>query len=93
MKENLIGYIAAACTTIAFVPQAFKVYKTKRTNDISLGMFTLTTVGVLLWFFYGIMIWSLPVMAANFVTFLLSLYIFIMKIKLDYRNQTGIRDK
>lgn len=84
MKENLIGYIAAACTTIAYLPQAIKVYKTKRTNDISIGMFTLTTTGVFLWFFYGIMISSWPVIAANFITFLLSLYIFIMKVKLDY---------
>jgi len=84
MRENLIGYIAAVCTTVAYLPQAFKVYKTKRTHDISIGMFTLTTTGVLLWFFYGILISSWPVIAANFITFLLSLYIFIMKVKLDY---------
>ncbi len=85
--ENVIGYIAAAFTTIAYIPQAVKVYKTRRTNDISLGMFTLVTAGVLLWFIYGIMISSVPVMAANFVTFLLSLYILIMKIRLDYFNK------
>ncbi|MHB9011457.1 MAG: hypothetical protein ACYC49_04440 [Ignavibacteriaceae bacterium] len=53
-------------------------------QDISLGMFALTTIGVLLWFIYGIMISSLPVIIANFITFILSLYIFIMKIKLDH---------
>ena len=84
MIENVVGYIAAAFTTIAYLPQAVKVYKTRRTNDISLGMFTLMSVGVFLWFIYGIMIGSLPVMAANFVTFLLSIYIFIMKVRLDY---------
>jgi MtN3 and saliva related transmembrane protein len=84
LTENLFGYFAAACTTIAFIPQAIKVHKTKEIQDISLGMFALTTIGVLLWFIYGIMISSLPVIIANFITFILSLYIFIMKIKLDH---------
>ncbi len=87
MTENVIGYIAAAFTTIAYIPQSVKVYKTRKTTDISLGMFSLMTAGVLLWFIYGILISSLPVMIANFITFALSLYIFIMKIKLDYRQK------
>ena len=81
---NVIGYFAAIFTTIAYIPQVVKVYKTKRTDEISLGMFTLMSIGVLSWFIYGIMISSVPVMAANFITFLLSLYILVMKIKLDY---------
>ena len=39
--EAYLGYFAAICTTIAFIPQAIKVYKTKHTKDISLGMFLL----------------------------------------------------
>ena len=84
MTGDSIGYIAAVCTTVAYVPQAIKVYKTKRTNDISIGMFTLMTIGVLLWFLYGISVGAYPIIIANFITFILSLYIFIMKIKLDY---------
>ncbi len=84
LTENIFGYLAAASTTIAYIPQAVKVYKTRRTNDISLGMFTLMTVGVLFWLIYGVMLSSLPMMIANFITFMLSLYILVMKIRLDY---------
>jgi MtN3 and saliva related transmembrane protein len=82
--EFFLGFFAAFCTTVAFVPQAIKVYKTKSTLDISLGMFLLMTVGVGAWLIYGIIINSLPIIMANGVTLLLSIYILIMKIKLDY---------
>lgn len=81
--ELLIGYIAAFCTTAAFIPQAYKVFKSRRTKDISLGMFSLLTVGVFLWLIYGFIVYSAPIILANLVTLLLALYIFAMKIKLD----------
>ncbi len=87
MTQIIFGYLAASCTTIAFIPQAIKVHKTKQTEDISLGMFILTTVGVLFWFIYGIMISSYPVIIANFITFILSLYVLIMKIDLDHTGR------
>jgi MtN3 and saliva related transmembrane protein len=87
LNGDLTGYVAAFCTTIAYVPQAIKVYKTKRTNDISIGTFLLLSTGVALWLVYGIIIVSFPIIAANAVTFILSLYIFIMKMKLDYYRQ------
>lgn len=77
MIGNVVGYFAAVLTSLAYIPQAAKLYKTRRKEDISIGMFTLMSVGIFLWFIYRIMIWSIPVMAANFVTFFLSIYIFI----------------
>jgi MtN3 and saliva related transmembrane protein len=47
---TIIGLIAAALTVIAFFPQLMKVWKTKSTKDISLGMFSLFCSGVFLWF-------------------------------------------
>ena len=80
--DSFIGFIAAFCTTVSFIPQAVKIHRTKHAKDISLGMFSLMTVGVLIWMIYGIMISSLPMISANLVTLLLSIYILIMKIKL-----------
>lgn len=79
---NFFGYISAFCTTAAFIPQAIKVYKTKQTNDISLGMILLMTIGVGFWIIYGFLITALPVIIANVITFILAFYILIMKIKL-----------
>jgi len=76
-----IGFFAAFCTTIAFVPQAIKVYKSKSTKDISLYMFLIFTIGVLSWLIYGIIIFNLPVILANAVTLVLSFFILICKLR------------
>ena len=78
---NYVGFFAAFCTTIAFVPQAIKVYKSKSTKDISLYMFIIFTVGVLSWLIYGIIISNLPVILANAATLALSLFILIYKLR------------
>lgn len=78
-----MGYLAAFCTTIAFIPQAVKVYKTKQTKDISLGMFSLLIAGFVLWLWYGILLLSYPIILANSVTILIAIYIIIVKLKLD----------
>tara|TARA_B100001093_G_scaffold414890_1_gene405127 strand:- start:72 stop:335 length:264 start_codon:yes stop_codon:yes gene_type:complete len=76
-----IGFLAAFCTTIAFFPQAVKVWKTKSTKDISLYMFVIFTIGVISWLIYGIIISDLPIILANAVTLILSLFILAYKIK------------
>jgi MtN3 and saliva related transmembrane protein len=83
MLETL-GYIAGTLTTIAFVPQVVQIYKSKSAKDVSLAMFLLFTLGVVMWLTYGLMTHSLPVVAANSVTLLLSLVILFFKFK--YRN-------
>ena len=76
-----IGFFAAFCTTIAFLPQAIKVFKTKSTKDISLYMFIIFTIGVLSWLIYGLTINDMPIILANAVTLILSFFILIYKIK------------
>jgi len=75
------GSSAAALTTIAFIPQAWKVWRTRHTADISLGMYILFTLGVVLWLAYGIQIESWPIVIANSVTLLLAGSVLTMKIK------------
>ena len=81
--EFYLGYLAAFCTTIAFIPQAVKVYKTKQTKDISLGMFSLLIAGFVLWLWYGILLSSYPIILANAVTLIIAIYILITKFRLD----------
>jgi MtN3 and saliva related transmembrane protein len=77
---EMLGFAAAIFTTAAFVPQAYRVYKTKKTEDLSLSMFVMFSVGVFLWLVYGIAISSAPVIYANIVTLILALYILVVKI-------------
>ncbi len=78
---TIVGLLAAVCTTSALVPQAFKVYKTQKTQDLSLVMYAIFSMGLLLWLIYGLLIKDIPVIAANIVTLIFSLYILWMKIK------------
>lgn len=78
---NTLGLLAGAFTTVAFVPQVIKIWKSKRARDISLGMFVIFSTGVLLWLFYGIEIEAMPVVVANAITLSLSLTILVFKIK------------
>ena len=78
---ELLGLVAGSLTTISFVPQVLKVWRSRSAADISLAMFLLFTVGVLLWGVYGVLIGSLAVIVANAVTFVLTVGIIAMKLR------------
>lgn len=78
---NFLGFFAAILTTISFVPQAYKVYKTNNTSSISLAMFLLFTVGVICWLVYGFMKNDLAITIANLLTLVMSGYILFKKIQ------------
>lgn len=81
--ESYLGYLAAFCTTVAFIPQAIKVYKTKHTKDISLGTFSLLNAGLIFWLIYGLILNSYPIILANALTLIFAIYILVIKLKLD----------
>ena len=78
---ELLGLVAGTLTTISFVPQVLKVWRSRSAADISLAMFLLFTLGVLLWGIYGVLIGSLAVIVANAVTFVLTVGIIAMKLR------------
>ena len=80
---TLIGAVAAVCTTGAFVPQVVRVVRLRRADEISLATFSVFAVGTFVWLLYGLVIDSLPVIAANAVTFGLALSIVFLKLRYD----------
>lgn len=78
--SETIGYSAAFLTTAAFLPQAYKSWRTRDLSGISLPMYTLFTFGVAMWLVYGVLIASAPVIAANAITLLLSSTVLLLKI-------------
>ena len=79
----LAGYLAGTLTTLSFVPQVLRIWKLKETKDFSLAMLLLFAAGMFLWTAYGIGINSLPVIAANVITF--GLVLFLLGMKIRYR--------
>jgi MtN3 and saliva related transmembrane protein len=76
-----LGLLAGTLTTIAFVPQVVKTWRTRSTHDISLGMFAILVAGMLAWLVYGAIIGDLPLVLANGVTLLLAGTILVFKIR------------
>ena len=81
MNLDLLGYVAAVLTTGAFVPQAVKTIRTRDTRAISLWMYVTFTTGIALWFVYGVVINSWPMILANTLTFLLAATILALKLR------------
>ena len=77
----IIGYLAGFCTATAQFPQAVKVIKTGDTQSISLGMYCIMTFGILLWFLYGVFLVNFPMILANGVCLIPSLYILYITIR------------
>jgi MtN3 and saliva related transmembrane protein len=76
-----VGLAAAFCTTIAYLPQVLKAWRSKSTADISLGMFTLMVTGVTLWLVYGWLLSDLPLILANAITLALVGSILLLKLR------------
>lgn len=78
---QLLGLIAGACTTIAFLPQVLKTWKSRSAKDLSLSMFSIFSLGVALWLVYGFMVQDIPVIAANLVTLMLASTLLVFKLR------------
>ena len=75
------GYVAATLTTAAFVPQAWLTFRSRDVSGISLGMYSLFTLGIVLWLGYGLMLRAWPIVIANSITLILAATILTMKEK------------
>ena len=85
--SDLIGYLAAALTTCSFVPQALHTFRTRDVSGISLGMYSVFTVGIALWLVYGLALSAWPIVAANAITLLLAGTILGMKLVYGARQR------
>jgi MtN3 and saliva related transmembrane protein len=78
---NLVGLAAGFLTTVAFVPQVMKVWKSRSARDVSLATFTAFAIGVALWLAYGILKQEPPIIVWNAVTLVLAVAILAMKLR------------
>lgn len=80
-----LGLVAGTCTTFALLPQAIKVWKTRKVDQLSLGMLSLMFTGTCLWLFYGFIRMDISILWANVVAVLFISYMLTVKIK-DVRS-------
>ena len=80
-KFKIIGLLAGALTTAAYIPQVYKTWKSKSVGNISLTMYLTMFLGISMWLFYGIHLNSFAMIVANGVTAILTLIIIFFKFK------------
>lgn len=80
---DLFGFAAAILTSLAFLPQVLRVWRTRSARDISLGMYGAFITGVACWLIYGILNQAWPVIAANGVTLLLASTVLLLKLRFE----------
>ncbi|MEJ7643626.1 MAG: SemiSWEET transporter [Chryseolinea sp.] len=78
---QFVGLAAGMLTTIAFLPQVIKTWKSRSAKDLSLGMFSMFCLGVVLWLAYGFLVWDIPVIAANMLTLMLASTLLFFKLR------------
>ncbi len=78
---TILGLVAGTLTTLSFLSQLLKAWKSRSTHDISIGMFSMLAVGVLLWLIYGLVTADIPVIAANAITLVFVALILALKLR------------
>lgn len=81
MTPDHVGLAAGFLTTVAFIPQVAKIYRTKSAKDVSLRAFAVFTIGIAAWLVYGFMKGEFPIILWNAVTLVLAAAILVMKIR------------
>ncbi len=87
---ELIGIAAAVLTTFGFLPQLVKLVRTKETAGISSLMIAQVSMGLFLWFIYGILRRDPILIGANGIS--LSITLLTLSLVLRYRNAKGWKD-
>ena len=78
---NTIGTLAAVISTASFEPQDWHTFKTRDVSGVSLGMYSVFTVGVSCWLVYGLLLGAWPIIIANAITLTLAISILVMKLR------------
>jgi MtN3 and saliva related transmembrane protein len=73
-----IGFVAAACTTLSFIPQLVKIRR-QGGQDLSYGMLWTYLIGLSLWLLYGVRLHAQAVIAANAAGMLLVAVALLLK--------------
>jgi len=76
-----VGFVAGAFTSISFLPQVIKSYKTKSTKDIAISLTIINLCGQILWIAYGLGINSISLIVMSSITLIMTLSLLALKVK------------
>ena len=89
-SSKIFGFAAATLSTIAFLPQVIKTWKTQSAKDVSYALLLTFSTGCFCWVIYGIQVDAKPVVIANSFTVTLNLAILAMKIYFETNEKSSL---
>ena len=78
---DLLGLVAGFLTTLAFVPQLVKIWRSRSAKDVSLRTYVAFSTGVALWLAFGVIKGEISIILWNAVTLVLTAGIVVMKVR------------
>ncbi len=81
---NIVGYLAAVCMVLGYLPQAIYTIRTRDTEGIALPTFLLMGFGAVFFCIQGILTDNIPLFITNLITFSCSAIVFGIKVYNDY---------
>ncbi|SHK09650.1 SemiSWEET family sugar transporter [Chryseobacterium polytrichastri] len=91
MTEEIIGYSGAIISSVSFLPQVIKLWKTKSGKDLSMVTLFFLTLNAILWVIYGVMKDAKPLWVTNIL--MLSMLIIMIFLKISYRKNGALPKK
>jgi MtN3 and saliva related transmembrane protein len=78
---DYLGLFGAFLSSITFLPQVYKAWKTKSVGDLSIWMILILLANVSTWLIYGIVKNDFAIMIANSIILSLSLLMLFFKFR------------
>jgi MtN3 and saliva related transmembrane protein len=82
---NLVGAAGGIVSSVTFLPQVIKIWKTKSAKDLSMGTLLFLVLNVSLWLLYGILTNLYPIIITNGIV--LSMVFIMVYFKLTFKEQ------
>ena len=76
---EIAGHTGAFLSSVTFIPQVYKVWKSKSVNDLSLTMMVIVFTSTMIWLIYGVALMLWPVILANSIIAFLSMLLIYFK--------------
>lgn len=81
LSTSMVAAVAGTLTTVSFIPQVIRAWRTQSVEDLSLGMLLTFCAGVTLWIVYGLITREPPMVVTNGITLFLALALVAMKLR------------
>lgn len=78
---DYVGYFGSFFTSVTFIPQVYKAWKTKSVGDLSKWTVSIVITSATIWLVYGVASKNGPVILANSVVLIFSLILLYFTFK------------